>query len=135
VRSLALLARARRQREAGEGTAAEATCLRAFQIDPRSDEARLCAARESLRGGRPAAASALARAVLDGDGEPWLRPATRLVLARALESEGDPSHALELFRRVWDAPLGREDLRAEAAAAIRRLEPRVSLPEAPPLER
>ena len=32
-------------------------------------------------------------------------------------------------------PLGREELRAEAAAAIRRLDPAPSLPDAPPLER
>ncbi len=135
ARSLDLLARSRRQRERGEGAGAEATCLQAFQLDARGGEARLCAARESLRSGRLAAAEALARAVLDGDAEPWLRPSARLVLARALEGEGDPSRALDMFRRVWDEPLGREDLRAEAAAAIRRLEPGVRLPEAPALER
>jgi hypothetical protein len=135
ARALALLARSRRLRERGDAAGGEAACLQAFPLDPGNDEARLCAARESLRSGRPAAARALARAVLDGGGEPSLRPAARLVLARALESEGDPSRALDLFRRVWDEPLGREGLRAEAAAAIRRLEPGGRLPEAPPLER
>jgi len=62
-------------------------------------------------------------------------PLRRLVLARAFEGEGDTSRAIEVFRRVWDEPLGNEALRAEAASAIRRLEPGVSLPEAPPLER
>jgi hypothetical protein len=135
ARALALLARARRQREAGETDAAEATCLRAFALDPGNGEARLCAARESLRSGRPAAARSLARAVLDARGEPWLRPSARLVLARALESEGDPARALGLLRRVWDEPLGHPELRQEAAEAIRRLEPGARLPEAPPLER
>ena len=104
-------------------------------VFPTSDEGRLCAARESLRRGRPEAARELARAVLDGEGTPWLRPSARLVLAQALESEGERARALDLYRRAWEEPLGREALRAEAAEAIRRLEPATTLPDAPPLER
>ena len=51
--ALELLARSRRLREQGDEPAAEAACLRAFRAFPASAEARLCAARESLRAGRP----------------------------------------------------------------------------------
>ena len=135
VRALALLAQGRRLRERGDELSAEAACRRAFATYPSNDEGRLCAARESLRQGRPAAARALARAVADGEGAPWLQPFARLVLARALEDEGDRAGALELYRRAWEEPLGREALRAEAAGAIRRLDPSAALPDAPPLER
>jgi len=135
ARALALLARARRLREGGDEAEAEAACLQAFQVQPSSDEARLCAARESLRAGRPGAARALARAVLEGAGDAGLRPSARLALARALEGLGERGEALAAYRRAWEEPLGREALRTEAARAIRRLEPAAELPDAPPLER
>ena len=134
-RGLDLLAEARRLGERGERSAAEAACLRAFQAYPASGEARLCAARDSLRAGRPEAARALARAVLDADGEPWLRPIASVALARALEATGEREGALAAYRSAWDAPLGRPDLRDEAAAGIARLDHRTVLPEAPPRER
>jgi hypothetical protein len=134
-RALELLARSRRRREAGDEPGAEAECLRAFPLFPASDEARLCAARENLRAGRPEAARELARAVLDGEGDAGLRPFARLVLAQAREGEGARADALLDYRRVWDAPLGRAALRAEAAAAIGRLAPGVPLPDAPRGER
>jgi hypothetical protein len=135
VSALQLLARARRSRERGDEADAEATCLRAFQVFPASPEARLCAARESLRAGRPEAARALARAALDGEGGAELRPFAHLVVARARESEGARAEALLHYRRAWDEPRGRAAVRAEAAAAIRRLAPGAALPEAPALER
>jgi hypothetical protein len=130
-----LLARSRRLREQGDEPAAEAACLQAFRTFPASAEARLCAARESLRAGRPRAARELARAALDGEGGAGLRPFARMAVARALEDEGDRKDALGEYRRVWDEPLGREPLRSDAAAAIRRLDPGARLPDAPPLER
>ena len=135
VLALSLLAQARRLREQGDEPSAEAACRRAFQSFPTLDEGRLCEARESLRRGRPDAARELARAVVGGEGAPWLQPSARLVLAQALECEGERARALELYRRAWDEPLGREALRNEAAEAIRRLEPAAELPDAPPLER
>jgi hypothetical protein len=134
-RALVLLARARRLRERGDEGDAEATCLRAFQAYPASAEARLCAAQESLKAGRPGAARALAGSVLEREGEPELRPLARLVLARANECVGDRKEALEYYRAAWDEPLGRAAVRAEAAAAILRLDPGAALPEAPALER
>jgi hypothetical protein len=135
VRAVSLLAQSRRLREQGDEPSAEAVCRRAFQSFPASEEGRLCAARESLRQGRPAVARQLARAVLGGEGVDWLRPFARLVLARALEGEGEHARALDLYRRAWEEPLGREELRAEAAGAIRRLDPAAAIPDAPPLER
>jgi hypothetical protein len=134
ARAVALLGRSRRLREQGDDAAAEAACLEAFRAFPASEEGRLCAARESLRAGRPASARALAGSVLDDAREPWLRPSARLVLARALESEGD-TEALAHYERVWRDPLGRQPLRDEAAAAIRRLDPGARLPSAPSRER
>ena len=55
--------------------------------------------------------------------------------ARALECEGERARALDLYRRAWEEPLGRQELRAEAAGAIRRLEPAAAIPDVPPLER
>jgi hypothetical protein len=110
-------------------------CLRAFQALPASGEARLCAARESLRAGRPEAARALARAVLEGETEPWLRPFASMALAQALEAAGERAGALAAYRDAWEAPLGRRDLRAEAAAGVLRLDRDASLPEAPARER
>jgi hypothetical protein len=134
-RALALLADARRLRERGDERQAEATCLRAFQVFPASHEARLCAAQASLEAGRPAAARVLAAAVLDEEPSPELRPRARLLLARAREREGEPADALRHYLRAWDAPLGRAAVRAEARAAILRLDPGTALPDAPPLER
>ena len=109
-------------RERGEVPAAEAACLRAFQAYPASGEARLCAARESLRAGRPEAARALARAVLEGEGEPWLRPFARLALARALEAEGARERALAAYRRAWEAPSGVAACAPRRRRAIGRLD-------------
>jgi len=135
TRGLALLAEARRLREHGDEPGAEAAGLRAFQVLPSNGEARLCAARENLRTGRHAAARAGALAVLDDAEDAWLQPFARLVLARALEGGGRRADALTQYRRVWDEPLGRGALRAEAAAAIQRLDPHAALPEFPALER
>jgi hypothetical protein len=133
-RALVLLAQARRLRERGEAARAEESCLRAFQAFPASGEARLCAAQDSLRAGRPDAARALAGSVLDPDGPLELRPLAHLVVARASESAGARGEALRHYRAAWDEPLGRAAVRAEAAAAIHRLDPGAALPEAPPLE-
>ena len=95
----------------------------------------------SARPGRACAAdgprrreSSRARSSTDG-ATPWLRPSASLVLAQALESEGERARALELYRRAWEQPLGREALRKDAAEAIRRLDPAATLPDAPPFER
>ena len=133
--ALALLAQARRLREQGDEASAEAACCGRSSPTRASDEGRLCAARESLRQGRPAAARELARAVLGGEGEPWLQPFARLVLARALEAEGARTRALDsLPPRVGGA--------ARAGGAARRggrgdpaPRPATTLPDAPPLER
>jgi tetratricopeptide (TPR) repeat protein len=133
--ALALLARSRRLREQGDEAGADAACMGAFRLFPANPEARLCAARESQRAGRPKAALELARAALAEAEDAGLRPFAQMALARALEDEGNRKDALEHYRRVWDAPLGRDTLRAAAAAAIRRLEPGTPLPDAPPFER
>jgi hypothetical protein len=123
TRAAWLLAKARRLREAGRDAEAEKRCIEAFQAFPANSEARLCAARQSLRADRPESAQALARAVLDGDAPPWLRPEARLVLAAALERSGATDAALAEYRRVLQEPFASDRPRAAATAAIRRLRP------------
>jgi hypothetical protein len=133
VAATRLLARARRAGEAGDAHEAERLCLEAFRLAPDGDEGRLCAARASLRERRLAEASDLARSVVES-GAPWLRPQARLVLAAALEFEGERSEAVKHYRLVWEQPYARPSLRAEASGALARLAP-VVLREAPPFER
>jgi tetratricopeptide (TPR) repeat protein len=134
AKSAALLALSRRLAERGDEEGAQAACLDAFRTHPASEEARLCAARASLREGRARAARELARGVLDAAADPGLRPAARVVLAQALEALGETDAALAEWRRAWEEPLGRAAVRAAAAAAILRLDPRATLPDRPPLE-
>jgi hypothetical protein len=133
VAATRLLARSRRAGEAGDAHEAERLCLEAFRLAPDGDEGRLCAARASLRARRATEARALARAVAES-GAPWLRPQARLVLAAALELEGERSEAVAHYRSVWEQPYARPSLRAEAAAALDRLAP-AALREAPLFER
>jgi len=128
-RATLLLAKTRRLREAGREVEAEVLCLEAFRASPAGAEGRLCAARDSLRAGRPEGARALARAVLDGDPPAWLRPDARLVLAAALERSGERDAALTEYRRILQEPGGRDEPRTEAAAAIRRLRPEEPAPD------
>lgn len=127
-----LLAETRRLREAGRKTEADERCIQAFRAFPADPEARLCAARDSLRAGRPDAARALAAAILDKDSPAWLRPEARLVLADALEKSGATEAALKEYRRVLEGPGARAEPRFEAAAAIRRLRPEAPPPDSPP---
>jgi hypothetical protein len=135
AKGAARLALSRRLAERGDEEGAQAACLDAFRAHPASDEARLCAARASLREGRAPAARELARAVLDAASDPGLRPAARVVLAEALEALGEKGAALAEWRRAWEEPLGRAAVRSAAAAAILRLDPRAALPDRPPLEK
>jgi hypothetical protein len=134
LRTFALLAHARREREAGREAEAEETCLRAFQANPREDEARLCAARASLRDGRLASARTIAGEVARNGAPSWLRPPARLLLAETLEREGRRREALVAYKEVWEEPYARPGLRREAAAAILRLDPTARLPRVPQLE-
>ncbi len=129
-----LLARSRRAAEAGAAREAEQACLAAFRLALDSDEARLCAARTSLREGSLASARALASAVAE-TGAPWLRPQARLVLAEALERADDRRGALAQYRTVWEQPYARAALRRAALAALRRLEPGSPPAEPAPFER
>jgi hypothetical protein len=130
------LARARRRLEEGRPWEVGVLCVDALRADPSNAEARVCTAQSRLHGGDLASARALLRSVVEDDGTPmWIRPRARLTLARALEGEGKGDAALSLYKKVWEEPCGREALRAEAAAAIARLAPAVSLPATPRWER
>ena len=132
VQATALLARARREREAGRDREAQAYCLQAFSSFPQDDEARLCAARESLRAGRPDAARSLGRAIVDGHGPAWLRPGARLVLAEALEARGEPAGSAALaYRRVWDEPLRARRPARGGGGGDPAPRARLALPDAP----
>jgi hypothetical protein len=130
------LAEARRLRESGRIDEARAACLEALRAQPANPEARVCVAERSLDEGDIVGARALVQGLAGSDTEPgWIRARARLVLARALEREGDRRRALELYKKVWQAPFGRPELRAAAATAIRRLAPAFALPSTPRWER
>jgi len=122
VAATRLLGLSRRAREAGDTREAERLCLEAFALDGEGGEGRLCAARARLREGRAAEAVALARPVARS-GAPWLQPQAHLLLARALELEGERRAAVANYRSVWEQPYGRPALRAEAEQALARLDP------------
>ena len=121
-----LLARARRAREAGDSLEAERLCLEAFRLAPAGDEGRLCAAVASLHQDKAAAAATLSRTVAES-GVPWLRPQARLVLAEALERDGDRAGAQS--RSIERSSSSRSPVRISATharAALRRLDPTVA---------
>jgi hypothetical protein len=130
------LAEARRLRESGRIEEARARCLEALRAEPANPEARVCVAEGSLERGDTDAARALVVGIVDIEGESaWIRPRARLVLARARERAGDRERALDLYKEVWQEPLGRPELRAAAATAIRHLAPTLDLSPAPRWER
>ncbi len=122
VRAFPLLAEARRELEVGHAQAAAAAFRAALRAWPDSDEARLRVAQDDLAHGRlEAAQRALER--LDGTERPdpvWIRPWTRLLLARVRDASGRRPEALVLYNDVYHHPLGSSRLRDEAFVGLQR---------------
>jgi tetratricopeptide (TPR) repeat protein len=120
AQALALVAEARRLREDGQPEASAAAYRRAHAAWPENREAALRVAEHDLEHGRVRAARAaleelVAQRSLD---PPWLRPWAWLLLGHAHDLAGERSAALEAYRRVWEAPLGRAPLKQAAAAGL-----------------
>jgi DNA-binding SARP family transcriptional activator len=72
------------------------------------DEGRVRTARRALE-------ALVDERVLD---PPWLRPWAWLLLGRAHDLAGEREAALRAYRRVWEAPLGREALKRAASEGL-----------------
>jgi predicted Zn-dependent protease len=122
VRGRQLLAEARRLAESGKADQAVATARQVLEAWPDCAEASARVADADLQEGRLARArpviERLARAE-DAD-PPWVRPWARLLLAQAHDLAGNRPAALRAYKEVWNEPCGRADLRARAAAGLRR---------------
>jgi thioredoxin-like negative regulator of GroEL len=116
----ALLAQARRLREARDAHGAASAYRSALARSPRSAEAALGAAEDDLDHGRLDAARKALHGVeqLRSADPPWLEPWSWLLQARAHDLAGERASALAAYAKVRDAPLGRDDLRQAAAAGL-----------------
>lgn len=122
VRAFPLLAEGRRAREAGQNVESFDAYRRALAVCPSCQEARLRVAESDLLGGRRDSAR---RALAELDGRerpdpPWVRPWTRLLLARLHDLDGERAEALKLYNEVYQRPLGSARLRALAAEGQER---------------
>lgn len=119
-RALGFIAEARRLREAREPRDAANAYRRARALSPDNAEAALGAAEDDLERGRLAAARKALRTLgeLRAPDPPWLEPWAWLLRARAHDLDGERAAALAAYRKVRDAPLGREELRRAATAGL-----------------
>lgn len=120
ARALILVAEARRLREAGLTGESFAAYRRALAIWPENREAALRVAEQELEQGHVRAArktleQLAAQRSLD---PPWLKPWAWLLLGRAHDLAGERDAALRAYRRVWEAPLGRAELKRAAAEGL-----------------
>jgi hypothetical protein len=122
MEGLALVAQARRLREAGRRREAAEAYRRAARAWPESEEARLMAAEDDLLHGDPADAK---DAVHDVAGEdepqpPWLRSWSRLLEGHLLDLEGERKRAVAEYKKVLERPYGLAELRERAEDGLRR---------------
>lgn len=130
VRAFPLLAEARRAREEKHLRESFDAYRRALLAWPQCDEARLRVAEDDLAAGHGEAARRGLEALEARErvSPPWVRPWTRLLLARLHDLEGRRARALELYNDVYQHPLGSAALRG---LAIEGQERRWAPPPAP----
>lgn len=114
------LARGRRSREAGRLRESSVAYGEALRMAPRNAEARLREAEHDVDEGRIASAERQLRSlVVQGDVDPpWVRPWSRVLLARVLSASRREGEARQLYEAVRTRPGGIEELRREAVAAL-----------------
>ena len=122
LEGLALVAQARRLREAGRRRDAAEVYRRAARVWPASLEARLLAAEDDLLHGKPEDAK---EAVEDVAGEdepqpPWLRSWSGLLEGHLLDLEGERARAVVEYKKVLKHPYGLGELRERAEDGLRR---------------
>jgi hypothetical protein len=108
--------------EAGRRAEAFTVYRRAAASWPGCREAVLRAAEEAVdRGEADLARQALARLAEEpGLSPPWLRPLALLLLARCHDLRGERTQAEQLYKEVYNNPLGRPELRLAAAEGLIR---------------
>jgi hypothetical protein len=118
----ALVAQARRLREAGRRRDAAEVYRRAARAWPASQEARLLAAEDDLLHGRPEDAKDAIDDVVGEDRPqpPWLRPWSLLLQAHLHDLEGQRERAVLEYKKVLNAPYGQSELRERAEDGLRR---------------
>lgn len=122
MEGLALVAQARRLREAGRRRDAAEVYRRAARVWPASQEARLLAAEDDLLHGKPEDAK---DAIEDVAGEdepqpPWLRSWSRLLKGHLQDLDGERGRAVIEYKKVLKAPYGQAELRERAEDGLRR---------------
>lgn len=120
ARGLGFIAEARRLREMRRPREAADAYRRALAVSPDNAEAALGSAEDDLERGRvePARKALEKLGELRAPDPPWLRPWAWLLLARAHDLGGERAAAVKAYKRVWEAPLGREELRRAASAGL-----------------
>jgi len=112
------LALARRAREAGRLDVAAARAREALSAWPAAREAALIVAEQELReGDEEVRVPSIEEA--GGDEPPWLVAWSRLLRARQADARGQRASALDLYKKVYEHPCRRPDLRDGAAEGLR----------------
>jgi len=122
LEGVALVAQARRQREAGRRREAAELYRRATRVWPASLEARLLAAEDDLLHGDPDDAQDAVDDVEDEDDPqpPWLRPWSHLLRGHLLDLDGQRQRAVDQYKKVLESPYGQTELRERAEDGRRR---------------
>ncbi len=125
IEGLALVAQARRLREAGRRREAAEAYRRAARVWPDSLEARLLSAEDDLLHGEPEEADKAADAIEDAADDddpqpPWLRSWGRLLKGHLLDLEGERTRAVAEYKKVLKTTYGLAELRERAEDGLRR---------------
>jgi tetratricopeptide (TPR) repeat protein len=122
LEGLALVAQARRLREAGRRRDGAEAYRRAARVWPASQEARLLAAEDDLLHGDPENARDTVDDVRNEDQPqpPWLRSWSRLLHAHLLDLDGERERAVVEYKKVLKATYGLAELRERAEDGLRR---------------
>jgi hypothetical protein len=123
VRASTLLAEGRRHREAGRWTESMDPFAAALRIWPECQEAALRVAEDELAHGLAKAArerlERLSRVPESQVRPPWVRPWSWLLRAQADDLAGEREAAVLQYKKVYEQPFGRAELRDLASAGLR----------------
>lgn len=121
LRGLQSLAKARRLEEAGDSAAAVSAYREAAQAWPAGAEAALRVAEDDLRHGRTAGVREIVARVAGDEATPaWLRALAHLLRGQLADLQQDRKVALAEYKIVFNAPMGRHELRTRAADGLDR---------------
>jgi hypothetical protein len=120
ARALHHVAEARRLRETRRFRESADAYRRALAVAPDNAEAALGVAEDDLERGllEPAREALETLGEFHAPDAPWLRPWSWLLRARAHDLGGARADAVKAYKRVLQAPLGRDELRRAASAGL-----------------